>query len=120
MPVNSQWWLHVLLLVRTGNIEEEVGGKSLGSDEKLSLVDKQVGTLKIKETIEAYNSFSLTSYHTLHQITAQAFISYNNFLSRPLNETKFYYSRLHVPFIICNSSGEYCLMTPGDAHNQAK
>ena len=55
---------HMLLLVCTGNIEEEVGGKSLGSDEKLSLVDKQVGTLKIKERIEAYNSFSLTSYHT--------------------------------------------------------
>ena len=43
----------MLLFVCTGNIEEEVAGKSVESDEELSLVDKQVETLKIKETIEA-------------------------------------------------------------------
>ena len=37
----------------TGNSEEEVERKSLGSDDELSLVDKQVETLKRGEIMEA-------------------------------------------------------------------
>ena len=42
------------VIVCTGNNEEEVEGKSLGlDDDELSLVDKQVETLKREEIMEA-------------------------------------------------------------------
>ena len=42
------------VIVCTGNNEEEVEGKSLGSDDdELSLIDKQVETLKREEIMEA-------------------------------------------------------------------
>ena len=43
----------MLLFVCTGDNEEEVGGKSLGSDDELSLVDKKVESLKREEIMEA-------------------------------------------------------------------
>ena len=43
----------VILCVCTGNNEEEAEGKSFGSDKELSLVDKQVETLKREEIMEA-------------------------------------------------------------------
>ena len=43
----------MLLYVCTVNNEEEVEGKLVGSDEELSLVDKQVETLKREEIMEA-------------------------------------------------------------------
>ena len=45
-------------------------------------------------------------YTVLPRITAWAFISFQRFLTRPLNETDDYYRKKHMLFIICDASDE--------------
>ena len=51
------WVTYNLLVVYryacTGNIEQEVEGRLLGSEEELSLTDEQVETLKREEIMES-------------------------------------------------------------------
>ena len=43
----------------------------------------------------------------LPQIMARVFISFQQFLTRPLNETGVYYRKKHMLFIICDASDEF-------------
>ena len=53
-----------------------------------------------------------TEYFTitiLPQIMAQVFISFQQFLTRPLNEIDDYYRKRHMLFIICDASDEFLM-----------
>ena len=51
--------------------------------------------------------YVLYVYTVLPQIMARAFISFQRFLTKPLNETDVYYRKKHVLFIICDASNEF-------------
>ena len=57
-------------------------------------------------TIQGTEYFTITK---LPQIMAQVFISFQQFLSRPLNETDDYYRKKHMLFIICDASDEFLM-----------
>ena len=51
----------------------------------------------------------MQKYTVLPQITAQPFISFQQFLTRLLNEIDDYYWKKHMLFIICDASNEFLM-----------
>ena len=65
-----------------------------------------INTLPI--AIQGTEYFTIT---VLPQIMAQVFISFQQFLTRPLNEIDDYYRKKHMLFIICDASDEFLMET---------
>ena len=60
--------------------------------------------LYVKNKFKKCDAMYVYVYTVLPRITAWAFISFQQFLTRQLNETDFYNQKEHMLFIICDAS----------------